>query len=85
MTNRCSCSISWCGDKVVKINGEKVSSDFNGTIPPHSKNGSVDKCKYSDQDCKTKLLHSELKGAARETGAATSIKKNIEDKQLQLK
>jgi hypothetical protein len=79
MTDRCSCSISWCGDKVVKINGEKVGSDFNGTIPPHSKNGSVDKCKYSEQECKTKLLHSELKGAA------TSIKKIIEDKQLQLK
>jgi hypothetical protein len=56
MTDRCSCSISWCGDKVVKINGEKVGSDFNGTIPPHSKNGSVDKCKYSEQECKTKYV-----------------------------
>ena len=47
--------------------------------------GSVDKCKYSDQECKAKLLHSELKGAVGESGAATSIKKIIEDKQLQLK
>jgi hypothetical protein len=37
MTDRCSCSISWCDDKVVKINGEKVSSDFNGAIPPQLK------------------------------------------------